>query len=157
MLVSMLHHVEKPAAALAEAQRILRPQGRLALMGFTCEDVARTWLEDPFPSTRVWMDESHPTLAALQALLPGARRIPVTYTDLEDGSLAAPAGHPEKLADPRWHRQTSFFERLEREWPDELRAGLERLRSDLAARLAPRRPGPATVLAADQPSPRPGT
>ena len=115
MLVSMLHHVENPAAALAEAQRILRPQGRLALMVFTREDVADTWLEDYFPSTRAWMDESHPTLAALQALLPGARRIPVTYTDLEDGSLAALAGHPEKLADPRWHRQTSFFERLERE------------------------------------------
>jgi SAM-dependent methyltransferase len=153
MLVSMLHHVENPAAALAEAQRILRPQGRLALMVFTREDVADTWLEDYFPSTRAWMDESHPTLAALQTLLPGARRIPVTYTDLEDGSLAALAGHPEKLADPRWHRQTSFFERLEREWPDELRAGLERLRADLTASRAPRRPGPATVLATGQPTP----
>ena len=157
MLVSMLHHVENPAAALAEARRILRPEGRLALMVFTREDVADSWLEDYFPGTRAWMDESHPPLAALQALLPGARRIPVTYTDLEDGSLAALAGHPEKLADPRWHRQTSYFERLERELPAELRAGLERLRADLDAGRAPRRPGPATVLAYEQPSPRPGT
>ena len=100
MLVSMLHHVENPAAALAEAQRILRPRGRLALMVFTREDVADTWLEDYFPSTRAWMDESHPTLAALQALLPGPRRIPVTYTDLEDGSLAALAGHPRSSPTP---------------------------------------------------------
>ena len=49
MLVSMLHHVEDPAAALAEAQRILRPQGRLALMVFTREDVADTWLEQLLP------------------------------------------------------------------------------------------------------------
>ena len=60
MLVSMLHHVENPAAALAEAQRILRPKGRLALMVFTREDVADSWLEDYFPGTRAWMDESHP-------------------------------------------------------------------------------------------------
>jgi SAM-dependent methyltransferase len=147
MLVSMLHHVEDPAAALAEARRILRPGGRLALMVFTREDVAAMWLPDYFPSTRAWTDESHSTLAELEALLPGARRIPVTYTDLEDGSLAALAGHPEKMADPRWHRQTSYFDRLARDHADELRTGLERLRADVEAGRAPRTPGPATVLA----------
>src|SRR4051794_5125765 len=49
MLVSMLHHVEAPPAALAEARRILRPGGRLALMAFTREDVAANWLSDYFP------------------------------------------------------------------------------------------------------------
>jgi SAM-dependent methyltransferase len=147
MLVSMLHHVEDPPAALAEARRILRPGGRLVLMAFTREDVASLWLSDYFPSTRAWMAESHPTLDELLALLPGARRIDVVFRDLEDGSLGALAACPERLADPRWHRQTSYFERLERDHPAEFHAGLDRLRADLSAGRAPRTPGRATVLA----------
>jgi SAM-dependent methyltransferase len=150
MLVSMLHHVEQPALALAEARRVLRPGGRLALMVFTREDVAAMWLNDYFPSTRAWMRQSHPTLAELLALLPGARRLEVVYRDVEDGSLAALAGHPERLVDPRWHRQTSYFDRLERDHPTELRAGLARLRADLDAGRAPDTRGSATVLAYEQ-------
>ena len=147
MLVSMLHHVENPAAALAEAQRILRPGGHLALMVFTREDVADMWLSDYFPSTRAWMFESHSTCDELLALLPGARRIEIVFRDLEDGSLGALSAFPEKILDPAWHRQTSYFERLARDHPDELRAGLARLRADLDAGTAPRRPGLASVLA----------
>src|SRR5919109_1006380 len=77
MLVSMLHHVEDQNGALRDARRILRPGGRLVLMVFTREDVADLWLSDYFPSTRAWMDESHPTLAELLAMLPGARRIEI--------------------------------------------------------------------------------
>ena len=147
MLVSMLHHVEDPAAALAEAERVLRPDGRLALMVFTREDVEDSWLSDYFPSTRAWMLETHSTRDELRALLPGARRIEVAFRDLEDGSLAALSAYPEKLLDPAWHRQTSYFERLARDHPDELRSGLARLRADLDAGRAPRRPGLASVFA----------
>src|ERR687887_216225 len=56
MLVSMLHHVENPQAALAEARRILRPGGRMALMVFTREDLEDLWLSDYFPSTREWTE-----------------------------------------------------------------------------------------------------
>jgi SAM-dependent methyltransferase len=147
MLVSMLHHVEDPAAALAEARRIVRPGGRLALMVFTREDLLGQWYVDYFPSTREWMINSHQTLDELLALLPGARRIEIVFRDLEDGSLAALASYPERLADRRWHRQTSYFERLERDHPEELRAGLARLREDVAAGRAPRHPGIGTVLA----------
>ena len=150
MLVSMLHHVEDPAAAIAEARRILRPGGRLVLMVFTREDVAGAWMGDYWPSTRAWTTESHPTLEQLLRLMPGARRIEIVYRDLEDGSLAALGGHPEKLADPRWHRQTSYFERLRRDHPEELRAGLERLDKELAAGTAPRTPGRATVLVTEK-------
>jgi SAM-dependent methyltransferase len=151
MLVSMLHHVEDQAAAIAEAKRILRPRGRLVLMGWSYEDVSDAWMGDYWPSTRAWIVESHPPLAAWMGLLPGARRIAVVYRDLEDGSLAALGACPEKLADPRWHRQTSYFERLRRDHPEELRAGLERLRADIDAGRAPRTPGRATVLAYEKP------
>jgi len=147
MLVSMLHHVENPAAAIAEAQRVLRPGGRLALMVFTREDVAASWLSDYFPSTRAWMLASHPTLDDLLALLPGARHLEVRFRDLEDGSLAALSAYPEKIVEPEWHRQTSFFERLARDHPDELAAGLARIRAELAEGTAPREPGLASVLA----------
>jgi ubiquinone/menaquinone biosynthesis C-methylase UbiE len=151
MLVSMLHHVEDPAAALAEARRILRPGGRLALMVFTREDVAANWLSDYFPSTREWMFASHPTLDELRAMLLGARHIPVRFRDLEDGSLAALSAFPEKIVDPAWYRQTSYFERLARDHPDELEAGLARLRNELAAGTAPREAGLASVLAWGKP------
>jgi demethylmenaquinone methyltransferase/2-methoxy-6-polyprenyl-1,4-benzoquinol methylase len=151
MLVSMLHHVEQPAAAIAEAQRILRPGGRLALMVFTREDTAASWLNDYFPSTQEWMLASHSPLDELMALLPGARRIEVRFRDLEDGSLAALSAYPEKIVEPEWHRQTSYFERLARDHPDELAAGLARLRGELAAGTAPREPGLASVLAWSKP------
>lgn len=148
MLVSMLHHVEDQQAALTEAKRILRPQGRLALMIFTREDVfERWWLVDYFPSSRAWILPAHAPLAETEALLPGARRLEVVYEDIEDGSLAALSGKPELLVDPRWNRQTSFFERLERHHPDELRAGLARLEREIADGTVPRRPGVATILA----------
>ena len=146
MLVSMLHHVEDPPAAIAEARRILRPSGKLVLMGWSSEDLTNLWLADYWPSTRAWTDESHPTLEALLQLMPGARRIEIVYRDLDDGSLAALSGHPEKLADPRWHRQTSYFERLARDHAEELEAGLARLEHDLEAGTAPRTPGRASVL-----------
>src|SRR5262245_52809964 len=151
MLVSMLHHVENPAAAVAEAQRILRPGGRLALMVFTREDTEASWLNDYFPSTREWMLASHQPLAELLALLPGARRIEVRFRDLEDGSLAALSAYPDKIVEPEWHRQTSFFERLARDHPDELAAGLARIRAELAEGSAPNEPGLASVLAWSKP------
>jgi ubiquinone/menaquinone biosynthesis C-methylase UbiE len=146
-MVSMLHHVDDPVRALAEARRVLRPSGRLALMAYTRDDIEDLWFHDVFPSTRAWMDASHPPLAELMAELPGARRIPVTFRDLEDGSLAALAAHPEHVLDERWRRQTSYFERLERDHPDELRAGLERLREEIEAGRAPVARGGASMLA----------
>jgi ubiquinone/menaquinone biosynthesis C-methylase UbiE len=146
MCVCMLHHVDDQARALAEQRRVLKPGGRGALMAFAREDIADAWYMDYFPSTRAWMDASHPPLAELVAPLPGARRIEVVLREL-DGSLASLTSFPEKVLDEGWRRQTSYFERLERDHPDELATGLARLRADIASGNPPQGLGRATVLA----------
>jgi SAM-dependent methyltransferase len=147
MLVSMIHHVDEPRQALAEAKRILRPGGRLAVMVFTREDVEASSCMDYFPSSRPWMTDTHPPLEELLAELPGARRIPVVYEDMQDGSMAALLGHPELLLDPAHRSQTSFFERMQRDHSGDLREGLERLEQELQAGRAPRTSGGASMLA----------
>lgn len=147
MLVSMIHHVDEPERALAEARRVLRPSGRLALMLFTREDIDDSWCLDYFPASRPWMYATHPRLRELLAELPGAQRIPIVYEDLQDGSMAALLGHPQLLLDPERRSQTSFFERMERDHPDDLRAGLERLERELSEGRAPHQSGGASMLA----------
>ena len=147
MLVSMLHHVDDAAAALAEARRILRPGGRLAVMVYTREDIEDLWLLDYFPVTQDWMAETHQALEEITAQLPGAERLEVRFEDLEDASLAALASRPDLILDPQWRRQTSYFERLERDDPDQLQSGLARLRGDIEAGRGPERSGRASVIA----------
>jgi demethylmenaquinone methyltransferase/2-methoxy-6-polyprenyl-1,4-benzoquinol methylase len=146
ILVSMLHHVDDPSAVLAEAKRILRIGGRLAVMLYTREDIEDLWFLQLFPSTLAWMESTHPHLETMLVELPGARHSPVVFEDLEDASLAALASHPEKILDEKWRAQTSYFERLQRDHPDELRAGLESLRTKLAAGWAPAAPGRASIF-----------
>jgi SAM-dependent methyltransferase len=147
MCVSMLHHVEDRPRALAEQRRVLRPGGRGALMLFTREDIEGVWYLDYFPSTRAWMDASHPPRSQLLEQLPGARQVELVFRDLVDASLAALTAFPEKLLDPAYRSQTSYFERLARDHPAELASGLERLRADVEAGRPPRGEGRATVLA----------
>lgn len=145
-MISMLHHVEDCGAALAEARRILRPGGRLVLKGFTGEDAASLWVLDYFPSSRTWMKATHPPRAAFLAELPGARSVQFQFEDMQDASLAALSADPERVLEAAEVGATSFFERMQRDHPQELRDGLARLRSDIAVSRAPRRPGTATVL-----------
>jgi demethylmenaquinone methyltransferase/2-methoxy-6-polyprenyl-1,4-benzoquinol methylase len=145
-MISMLHHVEDRSRALAEARRVLRPQGRLVLKGFTGEDSATLWILDYFPSSRPWMEATHPTRDWLLGELPGARLRTFQFTDMQDASLAALSADPERLLKAAERGQTSYFERLGRDHPDELRSGLTRLREDIAAGRAPRRAGTATII-----------
>ena len=147
MLISMLHHVDDAAAVLREARRILRPNGRLAVMTYTREDIADLWLLDYFPVTRTWMTETHQALEGITGQLPGAVRLEISFEDLEDASLAALASHPHLILDPQWRRQTSYFERLERDHPDQLHNGLKRLGNDIEAGNGPKRPGRASMIA----------
>jgi len=159
-LISMLHHVPDWRAAIAEARRVVAPGGRVVLMGWGREHIEQvTWLMDYFPSTRAWMDDGHPPLADFLAELPGAEVLPVRIADLDDLSMAALQQRPELMLDPALRAQTSYFERLADQWPDELAAGLARLEADLAAGVDPReriatareRIGDAAVLAWRQP------
>ena len=93
-MISMLHHVEDRGVALAEARRILRPGGRLVLKGFTGEDAASLWIVGYFPSSRPWMEATHPPSAAFLEALPGARLVDFEYEDMTDASLAALSADP---------------------------------------------------------------
>jgi SAM-dependent methyltransferase len=145
-MISMLHHVEDRGAALAEARRILRSGGRLVLKGFTGEDAASLWILDYFPSSRRWMEATHPPRAAILNELPGARLLDFEFEDMEDASLAALSADPRRVLEAGESAATSYFERMQRDHPGELQAGLARLRQDIAAGRAPRRAGTATVL-----------
>lgn len=146
VMISMLHHVEDHRIALAEARRILRPGGRLALVGFTDEDAASLWILDYFPSSRRWMAATHPPRAAFLAELPGARSVRFEFEDMQDGSLAALSADPERVLEAAESGATSYFERMQRDHQQELRDGLARLRSDIAGGQAPHRSGSATLL-----------
>ncbi len=152
MLISMLHHVDRPELALSEAERILVPGGRLALMVFTREDIADSWIQDYFPSSRGWLYESHLPLDQLLGILPGATLMKVEYKDVRDGSLAALTSQPQLILDESRRSQTSFFERMERDHPKELSDGLDRLADDLSAGRRDHRGDGGSVLAWTKPS-----
>lgn len=155
MMISMLHHVEDRGAALAEARRILRPGGRLVLMGFTEEDAATLWILDYFPVSRPWMEATHPPRSAFLRDLPNSTLVAFRFQDMEDASLAALSADPERVLGAARQAQTSFFERMQRDHPTELEAGLARLQDDISADRAPRRAGTASVLSWTKPGPGP--
>jgi demethylmenaquinone methyltransferase/2-methoxy-6-polyprenyl-1,4-benzoquinol methylase len=151
LMISMLHHVDDPRRALGEARRILRPGGRLVLKGFTGEDAETLWILDYFPSSRPWMRTTHPPRALFLGELPGAEVAELHFEDMTDASLAALSADPRRVLAAAEAGATSFFERMRRDHPDELEAGLARLRDDIAAGRAPARSGTASVLSWTKP------
>jgi hypothetical protein len=102
---------------------------------------------------------SGPILAALQAAIAGARG--GRLADIGGGTgnyalalehegwqpVAALAAYPEKVLEQRWRAQTSYFERLQRDHPAELDAGLQQIEADVAAGCATCCSGRASILA----------
>lgn len=151
-MISMLHHVDDPPAALAEARRVLRPRGRLVLKGYAGEDAASLWVLDYFPSSRRWIEATHPPRSALLDLLPGAELFEFEFEDMCDATLAALSADPDRVVNAAERGETSYFERMQRDHPEELRAGVARLRSDIAAGAVTPRAGSATVLSWTKPA-----
>jgi SAM-dependent methyltransferase len=124
-MISMLHQVGDWRVALEQARWALRPGGCLAVMGLTAEHLQEvTWAYDLFPSMRGFALARRPAQGELLSELPGATATPLWFDDLSDGSIGALCAFPESILDPTRRRQTSFFERLERDHPKELEAGL---------------------------------
>jgi ubiquinone/menaquinone biosynthesis C-methylase UbiE len=146
IMISMLHNVARPAAAIAEARRILRPGGEFVALLSVREDLDGLWLLRLFPSSHEWMLASHPSLNELEALMPGVERIEVRIEDLNDASMTALAAHPELVLQKRWRSATSYFDRMEREHPDEFETGLAHLREMLAENRPPHWPGSCSLL-----------
>ncbi|HEY6775654.1 MAG TPA: class I SAM-dependent methyltransferase [Thermoleophilaceae bacterium] len=145
-MISMLPPRGESRCGAGRARRILRPGGRLVLMGFTGEDAASLWVLDYFPTSHRWMQATHPSRASILAELPGARLVEFEFEDMEDASLAPLSADPERVLNAANSGATSYFERMQRDHPKELREGLARLRKDIAAGRAPHRAGTATVL-----------
>jgi ubiquinone/menaquinone biosynthesis C-methylase UbiE len=139
-MISMLHLLTDWRAALDEARRVLAPGGVLAIMGLFAEHLREvTWAYDLFPSMRDHALPHRPSLGQILEQLPGASVTPLRFSDLADASIAALCAHPEAMLEPDRRRQTSFFERLEQNHPDELEHGLETLRGWLAQGRRPER------------------
>jgi SAM-dependent methyltransferase len=137
-MISMLHQVGNWRQALAEARRVLLPQGCLAIMLLAADHIQEvSWAYDLFPAMRELALPHRPSLAQLRRELPGATVTPVWFEDLSDASIGALCAFPEAVLDPVLRRQTSFFGRLEREHPGQLQAGLTTLRSWLASGRRP--------------------
>lgn len=151
ILISMLHHVDDLGRALQEAMRILTDGAVLAAMVFTREDAEAMWLLDLFPSSRPWMRVTHPARDSVLEALPRAKHTTLLLDDLQDASAAALSSRPDLMLDPAWRSQTSYFERMERDHPDELASGLRRLAADVAAGRASSEPGRASLFTWSKP------
>lgn len=146
LMVSMLHHVDDRPRAVREAVRVLAPAGILVLIAFTREDARRLWVLDLFPSSRPWMEATHPPRRELLALLSGAEHAELVLDDMADASMAALCSRPDLMLDPAWRSQTSYFERMERDHPGELAAGLAQLEREVANGRAQSEAGRATLI-----------
>lgn len=130
-----IHHFSDLAAAFAEVSRVLA-WGRFAIFTATPEQMRRYWLGAYFPHMLERSARQMPERAGIETALAGAgfRLVAVepwdVPPDLMDLFFYAGKHRPALYLDPTVRRGISSFAKLA--GPDEIEAGLARLRDDIA-------------------------
>jgi ubiquinone/menaquinone biosynthesis C-methylase UbiE len=162
LCVNVLEHIDGWELALEEFGRVL-VDGRLVIGVQTQQNHEGNWAAYYFPDAARREAARYPDERDLQRALKllGFSRVhsgKVSYTDMDDGSLAAMKHWPAAFLDPHIRRTQPFFGRMD---PDELEEGLQQLEADyqsgtlwhLIEHFRPwsRRYGDITLLSADSP------
>ncbi len=130
------HHMDDSVAAFGELRRVLRPGSRLVLLNSTIEQTRHCWLSEYFPKAiaRAMVPfERLNTRAALEAAafnLVGTEPYAVK-DDLRDWFLYCGKNRPDLYLDARVRAGISAFANAHDQ--DEIEAGVERLRRDIAS------------------------
>ncbi len=128
MATLTIHHWSDLGAGLAEMRRVARK--RIVLLTIDAEKNAEIWtLAEYFPEAMALEEEAMPSIASLEALLPGARieTVPVP-SRCRDEFTSALWDRPELFLEPATLRASSLWHRLD---PAVVERGQKRLRADL--------------------------
>jgi SAM-dependent methyltransferase len=128
MAIFTVHHWNDLEAGLAEMRRVARK--RIVLATIDAEVNARIWtLVEYFPEAMALEEEVMPSMASLEALLPGAtiEAVPMP-SRCRDEFTSALWDRPELFLEPATLRASSLWHRLD---PEVIERGQERLRADL--------------------------
>jgi SAM-dependent methyltransferase len=128
MAIFTIHHWSDLDAGLAEMRRVARK--RIVLATIDAETNARVWtLAEYFPEAMALEEEVMPSIASLEASLPGAtiETVPMP-SRCRDEFTSALWDRPEMFLEPATLRASSLWHRLA---PEAIERGQERLRADL--------------------------
>ncbi len=141
MVVLSDHHWEDHAGGLAELRRVAR---RVVIFNWDPATVLDMWIvRDYFPGIEKLVPDGYRLAHTVEGLGGGrVEPVPIPH-DCVDGFFHAYWRRPEAYLDAQVRAGISVFARLE---PDEVEAGVERLRRDLASGEWERRNGELRAL-----------
>jgi ubiquinone/menaquinone biosynthesis C-methylase UbiE len=128
MAIFTIHHWSDLDAGLAEMRRVARK--RIVLATIDAKKNAEIWtLAEYFPEAMALEEEVMPSIASLEAGLPGAtiEAVPMP-SRCRDEFTSALWDRPEMFLEPATLRASSLWHRLS---PEAIERGQERLRADL--------------------------
>jgi hypothetical protein len=128
MATFTIHHWSDLGAGLAEMRRVARK--RVVLLTIDAAKNAEIWtLAEYFPEAMALEEEAMPSIASLEASLPGARIETVPMPSrCRDEFTSGLWDRPELFLEPATLRASSLWHRLA---PEVIERGQERLRADL--------------------------